>query len=205
MKIGGYEPCSLCDYPGKVAAAVFMQGCNFRCPFCHNAQLLPLDAPADRLLSVEAVLERLRRAGRRLDAVVVSGGEPTLHDDLPEFLAELRGLGLEVKLDTNGSHPGMLARLLRDGLVDFVAMDLKAPWDKYDLLTGVAAPTEALRESVALLGRSTVAHQFRTTFVTDLLTEEDLRDIRRQLPPGSEYKVQPFLRSMALDPQLRRP
>lgn len=205
MRIGGYEPCSLCDYPGRVAAVVFTQGCNFRCPFCHNAQLLPLEAPAERLLSPDTVLERLRRAGRRLDAVVVSGGEPTLQEDLPELLAELRGLGLEVKLDTNGSDPGMLARLLQDRLVDFVAMDLKAPWEKYDLLTGVATPTEVLRESVALLGQSAIAHQFRTTFVTELLSEDDLQTIRGQVPGGSEHRVQPFLPRLALDPRLRRP
>lgn len=218
MIIGGCQPCSLCDYPGHVAAVVFTQGCNFRCPFCHNGALLPIAGgaagpaarlgagPAERTLpSVDEVLHLLQRRRGLLDAVVISGGEPTLHEDLPHLLTRIRAMGFAIKLDTNGSQPERLRALLRAGLVDAVAMDVKAPWEKYDLLAGVAAPVEAIRESIALLAESGCAHLFRTTRVPALLTERDLTTIREaMLPFGSPYRVQPFRPENALDPCLRQ-
>ena len=112
MNIGGYQPCSLCDYPGHVAAVVFTQGCNFRCPFCHNAALLPLTPDAVPIISEASILQRLGARRRQLDAVVISGGEPTLQPDLESFLREVRSLALRVKLDTNGSRPDVLSELL---------------------------------------------------------------------------------------------
>lgn len=162
MLIAGYVPCSLSDYPGCVAAVVFTQGCNWRCPWCHNKSLLPL-RPQPGCVDETAVLERL--AGRRgkLDGVVVTGGEPSLQPDLAVFLASVRALGFKVKLDTNGSNPSVLGRLLAAGLLDFVALDLKAPLERYAEAAGVPVETDALRECLRLLRTSGVAHHLRTT------------------------------------------
>jgi pyruvate formate lyase activating enzyme len=192
MKIGGYQPCSLCDYPGQISAVVFTQGCNFRCPFCHNPQLLPRAVPAARLVPEDRVREQLDRRRGQLDAVVVSGGEPALQSGLEGFLRALRRMGFLVKLDTNGSRPEVLRRLIGAGLVDYVAMDLKAPWRKYGKLAGVAVDAGSLRRSVDLIAGSGIAHEFRTTAVPELLSEEDLAETRAQAPAASPYRVQVY-------------
>lgn len=204
MLIGGYLPCSLCDFPGRVAAVIFTQGCNFRCPFCHNGSLLPETAPAYNLIDVDAVLEHLQSQRRRLDSVALSGGEPTLHADLPVFITRLRALGLAVKLDTNGSRPAMLRTLIQEGLVDYIAMDVKAPWNKYDTLAGVHVSTEEILESMMVIAQSRLPHQFRTTLVPALLTETDQVEIREMIPAASPYQTQPFNAAHALDRCLRK-
>lgn len=201
MKIGGFLPLSLCDYPGRVAAVVFTRGCNFRCPFCHNGHLLDGGAAADDPSAAE-VLTRLEALAPRLQGVVVTGGEPTIQPALPGFLRALQKLRLAVKLDTNGTHPDVLESLIGEKLVDSIAMDIKAPWARYDALTGVAAPVDDLRRSVALIATSGLPHQFRTTRVTPLLTEADCDAITRQVPAGSPHVFQPFLTEHALDPSL---
>jgi len=191
MIIGGMQACSLCDYPMRVATVVFTQGCNFRCPFCHNASLLSMTPPTPAINEID-LLSCLQARHTLIDAVVVSGGEPTLHDDLPEFLEKLRALDLAIKLDTNGSRPAMLRELLQAKVVDFIAMDIKAPWEKYDALSGVRAPRDAIRASIACLAQSGIPHEFRTTMVRTFLSEEDIMTIRAMLPPGSTYRTQPF-------------
>jgi len=204
VKIGGYLPVSLCDYPGRVAAVIFTQGCNFRCPFCHNGHLLS-DAPAADARSWDErdVLARLAERRSRLGGVAISGGEPTLQADLPAFIRSIRGLGLAVKLDTNGSQPRVLAGLLDKGLLDYVAMDIKAPWSHYARLTRVPRMAEAVRASVRILTASGVAHEFRTTRVPALLSAADCAALAAQLPPGSPHKWQTFRPEHALDPALR--
>jgi pyruvate formate lyase activating enzyme len=192
LRIGGLQRFSLCDYPGRVAAVVFTQGCNFRCPFCHNGALLPLAADVAALVPEDEVLDFLRARAGRLGAVVVSGGEPTLQPGLPAFLRAVKALGYAVKLDTNGSRPEVLRALLAEGLVDFVAMDVKAPWDVYDRLTGVRAPVEALQRSVALIAASGRPHEFRTTAVGALLSPAELRRVRAQVPVDSPHRLQVF-------------
>jgi len=192
MKIGGYQPCSLSDFDGHVSAVVFTQGCNYRCPFCHNRDLIARGTHADRLIPEDEVLARIERRRGRLDAVVISGGEPTLQPDLSDFLGAVRELGFKAKLDTNGSNPGVLDDLIRAGLLDYVAMDLKAPWPKYDLLTGCRNAVPSVAASVRVLAGSGVPHEFRTTIVPDLLDGEDLAGIRELLPDGARYKLQRF-------------
>ncbi len=204
MLIGGYQPCSLCDFPGHVAAVIFTQGCNFRCPFCHNCSLLPETAPAECLLEVDTVLARLRQRCGQLDAVVLSGGEPTLHADLPEFIARIRTLGFAIKLDTNGSRPVMLRALIQERSVDYMAMDVKAPWRKYDTLTGVRTPTEAIRESMMVIAQSGLPHEFRTTLVPELLTDDDQAAIKGMIPSASPYRVQAFRAAPAFDGRLHQ-
>ncbi len=200
MNIGGFLACSFSDFPQHLAAVVFTQGCNFRCPFCHNSGLL---AVQEGRIAAGDVLELLRQRRRQLEGVVVSGGEPTLQPDLPAFLIELRQMGYKIKLDTNGSRPEVLRALLSTGLVDFVAMDVKAPWEGYAALAGVPIKCEHLRESMSLIAASGLPHEFRTTAVTPLLTEDDMAAIRAQIPEGSAYRTQPFYPEHALSPALR--
>ncbi len=205
MNIGGFLSLSLCDFPGKVAAVVFTNGCNFRCPWCHNGHLLRGAGDPDyHELPEDDVLSRIGELRNRLQGVVVTGGEPTLQPDLRDFIAKIKALGLLVKLDTNGSRPEIVRDLVAEKLVDFIAMDVKAPWGKYALLTGLAeSPADKVRETMALIVASGLPHQFRTTKVTPLLTDGDCTEIERQIPPGSPFKWQTFIPDNALDPALR--
>ncbi len=190
--IGGLDPCSFSDYPGRTAAVIFTRGCNFRCPFCHNPSLLK--AGREGVMRESELLAFLEKRRGRLDGVVVTGGEPTLQAGLPGFLARIREMGYPVKLDTNGSNPVMLEQLLAAGLVDYVAMDLKAPPAKYDRLAGVRVDMTALCRTVSLIAKSGVPHHFRTTVVDGLLDSGDIGRIRAELlPAGSRYVLQPYV------------
>lgn len=189
MLIAGYVPCSLSDYPGCVAAVVFTQGCNWRCPWCHNKGLLAL-RPQPGALDAQEVLVRLERRRGKLDGVVVTGGEPTLQADLEPFLRKVRALGFRTKLDTNGSNPRILSRLLAEELLDFVAMDLKAPLPRYSEAAGVAVDTEAFRECLALLRGSRVPHHLRTTRWPGL-GRDDFAEIEA-LSAGSPHVYQEY-------------
>jgi len=205
MNIAGFVPLSLCDYPGRVAAVVFTQGCNFRCPFCHNAHLMPLLPSTGNVLEEEQVLARIAEHRTRLGGVVISGGEPTLQRDLPGFLLRIKTLGLAVKLDTNGSQPEALRHVLDERLVDFIAMDVKAPWEHYPRLTGTACAPDDLTQSVRLIAGSGLPHQFRTTRVDLLLTDSDYRNVLAQIPDGSPHVWQAFRPEHCFDPTLRPP
>jgi pyruvate formate lyase activating enzyme len=162
MNIGGFVPCSLSDFPGRVAAVVFTQGCNWRCPWCHNPALVYPDRFTPPLPEAD-ILARLAARRGQLDGVVVSGGEPTLQPDLAEFLGRVRALGFATKLDTNGSRPDVVRSLLAAPLLDFVALDLKAPWTRYAAAAGGTVDAAAVGETLALLRASGVGHQLRTT------------------------------------------
>lgn len=203
ISLGGWVKSSFCDYPGRVSAVVFTQGCNFRCPFCHNGRLLRMAASTRDLVPEEDVLDHLAARRGRLGGLVVSGGEPTLQPALPAFLRKVKALGHDVKLDTNGSRPAALEALLAEGLLDYVAMDVKAPWRAYDRLTGVRTDTDALRRSVALVAASGVAHHFRTTAVGPLLDGDDLAAVLDQVPAGSRHEFQLFRPETALADALR--
>jgi len=202
MIIGGYHSCSLCDYPGRVSAVVFTQGCNFRCPFCHNGSLLPM-APQGCAAGGGEIIDRLKQLCGRIDGVVISGGEPTLHEDLKVFVESIRSTGLAVKLDTNGSRPEIIGDLIRAGLIDYIAMDIKAPLEKYEKLAGVRVPAGTISESIDIISRYGIAHEFRTTFVPALLTGDDLAAVRAMIPAGSPHRIQPFKPDNALDKRLR--
>jgi pyruvate formate lyase activating enzyme len=203
MRIGGFEPYSFCDYEGKLAAVVFTQGCNLRCPFCHNGGLMEAFIPGSELISQATVLARLEGRRGKLDSVVVSGGEPTLQPDLAEFLRTVREMGYAVKLDTNGTCPEVLESLLDEGLLDYIAMDIKAPWNKYSMLAGVPTSVEQIRRSMQLIAEDGVAHEFRTTIVGPLLNSEDLVAIRNQIPLGSRWKQQCFRPEHSFSQSLR--
>ena len=213
MKFGGLQSFTLSDFPGRTAAILFTQGCNFRCPFCHNGELIPLgpnltpptEARSEQMPPTEEeILAFLGKRRDLLEGVVVTGGEPTVQPDLVRFLRRIKAMGFAVKLDTNGSRPEMLAEVLAKGLVDYVAMDVKAPLEQYGRLAGVPVHPDTLRESIALIAQSGVAHQFRTTYVEPLLAAADLEAIRAEIPAGSPHKVQAFRPELARDPALRQ-
>ncbi len=191
MIIGGLQKLSLCDYPGTPAIVVFLQGCNFNCPFCHNKELL---ATTDgfKQLSQQDVLNYLEKRSHTVSAVVISGGEPTLQPNLIYFIEEIKALGYLVKLDTNGSRPDEICRLIQQNVVDYIAMDIKAPWQKYDLLSGNKVEQKAIEQSIQQTSKSGIAHHFRTTHYSPLLSGEDLIDIKSALPKQSLHIVQPY-------------
>ena len=171
MLIAGYRKSSFLDYPGKPCAVVFTPYCNMNCTYCHNAQILRGSVELEPEAEVMAFLEK--RAGF-LPAVTVSGGEPTLQQDLIPFMARLKELGYLVKLDTNGMKPDVLKQVMLRGLVDYVAMDIKASPEKYDSVTRVRCDMDAIRDSIRLLKTGTVPYEFRTTFAPELTTEDIL-------------------------------
>ncbi len=197
--IAGFQPLTLSDFPGRTAAIVFTQGCNFVCPFCHNRELIsvPPSVRCEKYEVSKVATENLHRVmellkGRRgmLDGVVLSGGEPTLQPGIREFAGEVKELGIAIKLDTNGSRPDVIAALLRDSLLDFIAVDIKGPWSRYEECCGRSGMVSEVKKSVELVASSGVPYYFRTTFFSSLLSEKDLECIRRQLPKGANYLVQ---------------
>ncbi len=161
MHIAGLQKCTLLDYPGKVACTVFLPGCNFRCPFCHNYELTGAPAP---LMDEYALLDFLRTRQGLLQGVCVTGGEPTLHPQLPQLLRQIRALGFSVKLDTNGACPDMLARILAEGLADYVAMDVKNAPQCYAATCGLAqVPLDKIEQSLCILLRGDTEYELRTT------------------------------------------
>ena len=190
MQIGGFEPFSLCDFPGKPSAVVFTQGCNFKCPYCHNKQLIRHKSAKECSIDSESILKYLKRRQRQLDGIVVSGGEPCLQSGLFSFLKRTKELGFALKLDTNGSYPGELRKLIDANLLDFIAMDIKAPLAIYDKLAGISCNTDAIKESIEIISKSGCAYQFRTTWDKRYLTEEHLAEIRGYITEEAEYKIQ---------------
>ena len=201
--IKGFLETSFLDWPGRLSAVLFLGGCNFRCPFCHNAELVlaPHLVPS---IPLETVLERLRALGSWVGGVVVSGGEPTLAPQLPRLLGAIRAAGFEVKLDTNGSAPELVAGLIARGLVQAIDMDVKAPLEPaaYARLAGVPVRVELIRASIDVIRHSGLPHRFRTTFVPGLLEPADIGRLRASLPAGSPFVVQGFNPQRVLDPGL---
>ena len=180
MKITGLQKLTLLDYPGKVACTVFLGGCNFRCPFCHNSDLL--DGKAAALMDDTAFLDFLKKRTGLLDAVCVSGGEPTLQHELPHFLKRIKDMGFLVKLDTNGYRPEVLQSLVEAGLVDYVAMDVKNSPSQYAATTGLPGmDLKRIEQSLQYLIGSGIAHEFRTTVVEELHSEDSILEMGRWL------------------------
>ena len=191
MKIQGLQKMTLLDFPGKVACTVFLGGCDFRCPFCHNGELLDGAAPA--LLDDQELLKFLKGRKGLLDGVAVTGGEPLLRKDLPELLRAVRDLGFSVKVDTNGNHPDALEGLLREGLADYVAMDIKNSPEKYALTVGLKSlDLGPIRRSVELLKGSSIPYEFRTTVVDQLHSAEDFEAMGQWIAGAKAYYLQPF-------------
>ena len=200
MKIHGLQKMTLLDFPEHVACTVFLGGCDLRCPYCHNYELATGKVPP--VMEEEELLAFLAKRKGLLDGVAITGGEPCLHRDLPDFIARIRALGFAVKLDTNGTHPDMLREVLEKGLVDYVAMDVKNSPARYALTAGLTeketdensepAFVSAVRESIRLLMESGVDYEFRTTVVEELHREEDFEEIGALIKGAKRYFLQCF-------------
>ncbi len=198
----GWEPVSLIEFPDHISAVLFTGGCNFRCPFCHNVSLVLAPETQTRLPAAQ-VLQGLEQRRGLVDGVVVTGGEPTLHGGLVSFLRQVRRSGWAIKLDTNGSRPAVLRCLLDEQLVDYVAMDIKAPPGKYPLLAGTPAVNlRDIEQSIAMLQGGQVACEFRTTLVPGLLGEQDVEAIGRWIAGAKRYVLQQFRPGPTLSPEL---
>ena len=194
MKICGLQKTTLLDFPGHVAATIFTGGCNFRCPFCHNSDLLGNDAEA--AYTEDEVLKFLAKRRRILEGAAITGGEPTLQPDLRDFILRVRELGYKIKLDTNGSRPDVLRSLCEDGLIDYVAMDIKTCKERYPDVAGIPSlRLEGIIESVEFLKQGTIPYEFRTTVVKELHSAEDFTRIGQWLSGCSRYYLQNFVDS----------
>ena len=200
MVFGGIQKLTLIDYPGQVAATVFTVGCNFLCPYCHNPELVdPQKIKNQPRISEQEILDFLATRQGLLEGVCLTGGEPTLFADLPEFIKKIKEMGFLVKLDTNGSSPQMLEKLLADNLVDFMAMDIKAPLEKYKKIVGDEVVLENIQRSTELVC-SAPDYEFRTTVLPALLSSKDILSIGRWLQGAKKYSLQQFKPFKTLDP-----
>ena len=198
--IGGVQKLSLVDYPGHVAAALFLTGCNMRCGYCHNPELVLPERLAPSI-PVDEVLAFLRSRVGRLDGVVISGGEPTVHEGLPELTRSIKQMGFDVKLDTNGTHPSMVRNMIQEGTIDFVAMDVKGPLEKYVEIAARPINLDAIIESVRLLIDSGVCHEFRTTIVREQLCVDDFEKIGQLVRGASRFALQHFRTGKTISPK----
>lgn len=202
MIFGGFEKFTLIDYPGKIACMVYTIGCNFRCPYCHNPELV--DETVENRFSEKEILSFLDTRKNILDGLVITGGEPTMHKDLPRFIRAVKKRGFLVKLDSNGTNPKMLEYLIKNKLVDYIAMDIKSPFDKYHKTVARPVDLSSIKKSVKLLMISSVPYEFRTTLVKALVSPEDLLEIGKQIKGAKNYFLQKFIPTKILNPQFLR-
>ncbi|SCZ80797.1 anaerobic ribonucleoside-triphosphate reductase activating protein [Acidaminobacter hydrogenoformans] len=199
LEIGGLIKTTLIDFPGEVATVLFTTGCNFNCPYCHNR---PLILPAAQTLTKGSVMAHLEKRAGLCDGVVISGGEPTLQPGLEAAVKEIRRLGYKVKLDTNGTRPDVLERLLSRGLLDYVAMDVKSSPERHKHVTGGSArDRSAVEQSIALLMASPVAHEFRTTVAFPLHDYEEVKKIGESLLGAKRWVLQAYKPAPAVPAQ----
>ena len=196
VQIGGIQKFSTVDYPGHTCAAVFLIGCNMRCGYCHNPELVLPEQYIGCIPEAE-ILDFLARRVGLLDGVAISGGEPTMSEDLPDFIRAIKQLGFLVKLDTNGTHPAMLRQMLDEQLLDFVAMDIKGPLEKYVEIAARPIDTDAIMESIDLI-RSQVDHEFRTTIVRGQLEPVDFDAVGQMVQGAQRFALQHFIASDTL-------
>jgi len=202
--IKGFVETSFCDWDGKLSSVIFLPGCNFRCPFCQNGDLITGagDLPTVDFGLIEAYLKSKRDW---IDGVVITGGEPTIWDGLPEIVREIKRWGFGVKLDSNGTNPGMLESLVADGLIDYVAMDIKSALDeRYDRAAGASVEIAAVKRSVAFLMSMGDSYEFRTTLVPGIVGEDEIDCIGRSIEGARRYVLQRFVPDNSLDRSLRQ-
>ncbi len=195
MQIHGFQKLTLLDYPGHLAATIFLGGCNLRCPFCQNASLV-LNPSLQSSIPSDEVLSALKKRRNVLEGVCISGGEPTLYPELPDFIKAVKCLGYKVKLDTNGTNPAMMKLLVNEKLVDYIAMDIKNSKEKYSTTCGLKSmDLKPIEESVSFLMTDRVNYEFRTTIVKELHTKEDILSIGEWIKGAKAYYLQSYLDS----------
>ncbi|NTU66514.1 MAG: anaerobic ribonucleoside-triphosphate reductase activating protein [Candidatus Moranbacteria bacterium] len=203
MLIAGHQKLTLIDYPGRIATTVFTAGCNFRCPFCHNPELVSgIDMSVGRKAEKE-FFEYLKKRKGKIEGVCITGGEPTIQKDIVEFIRKVNDAGYLVKLDTNGLRPDVIKKLLDLKLIDFIAMDIKNQLDRYDETVGVKVDKERIRLSVELIMRSGINYEFRTTAVPGIHTEEDFLEIAKWIRGAKSYYLQNYREGRILDEKLK--
>lgn len=205
MEIGGLQKLTLIDYPGRLAATVFIIGCDFRCPFCYSPELvLP-----EKIKNQPRILEKdffdfLKERKGLLEGVVICGGEPTIHQKLPDFCKKIKKLEYLIKLDTNGSNPEMLKKLINKKLIDYVAMDIKAPKAKYSEAAGVKVNIKKIEESIDILKEGKIDYEFRSTVVPTILEKEDILKIAQWIGPAKKYYLQNFRPEKTINPKFEK-
>lgn len=202
MNIGGVQKLSLVDYPGKTAAAIFTIGCNMRCGYCHNPELVLPEQYAESIPEEDVLTFLASRVGK-LEGVVISGGEPTVHADLPDFIARVKDLGFAVKLDSNGTHPDMLRQLYADHLIDYVSMDIKGTLASYQAIAAYPIDMGAIIESIETIKNSGVDYEFRTTVVRSQIPVEDFAGIGQLVQGASRFALQKFRPGITVSPAFR--
>lgn len=196
--IGGIQKSTLIDYPQKIASVVFTQGCNFRCGYCHNPELLSASKTSG-IITTDEYIEFLKTRLGKLDGVVITGGEPTQQSELYDFIYKIKNLGFCVKLDTNGTNPDILNKLIKNNLLDYIAMDIKAPLSKYTQITNVSVNTEDIKNSIKIIINSNIEHEFRTTVIKSQISPEDIIEIGKIINGARRYYLQKFIPSKILD------
>ncbi len=187
MKIYGINKLTLMDFPNRTACILFVGGCNMRCPYCHNSTIVEGGQPIDQA----DIADYLTKRSSMLEGVVISGGEPTIYPDLPQYISSIRAMGYDIKLDTNGTNPDMLSHLIDNKLVDYVAMDIKNSLDKYHTTAGLShIDTNNITRSIQLLMSSNVAHEFRTTVVSELHDSSSFEGISQLIAGADRYYLQ---------------
>lgn len=194
MQIHGFNKTTLLDFPGHLASTVFTGGCNMRCPYCQNADLV-LNPMSQPLISEEVVFDHIKKRKGIIEGVCITGGEPTLQADLEDFIKRLKELGVMVKLDSNGYRPEVLKRLMENGLLDYVAMDIKSSLDEYHIVSGVNLDTSLIKESIDLLKNGPIDYEFRTTVVKELNSKETFEKIGELLSGAKQYFLQGYIDS----------
>ncbi len=203
MIFGGFEKCTLIDFPGKIACMVYTIGCPFRCPYCHNPELV--DETASVFFDEQEIIYFLETRKGLLDGVVITGGEPSMHgDNLISFIKKIKKIGFLVKLDTNGVAPLFLQRVIAEKLIDYIAMDIKAPFSKYSEVVGRPVYIDAIKKSISCIMQSGIPYEFRTTLVKSQLSFGDIKEIGESLEGAQMYYLQKFIPTKILNPQFLR-
>lgn len=192
MKISGFDKLTLLNYPDKVACTIFTSGCNLRCPFCHNSGLVTNNYSE---ISFDSIYEYLKKRIGILDGVCITGGEPLIHADIKDYIKKIKDLGYLVKIDTNGCNPKLLKELIDLKLVDYIAMDIKNIYSKYDITSGVKVNIDNIKESISIIENSGIDYEFRTTIVKEFHSTQDIKEILSYISSNSNYYIQNFKNS----------
>jgi pyruvate formate lyase activating enzyme len=203
MIIGGLQKLTLIDFPGRLAATVFLWGCNFKCPWCYNPELV-LPKKIRPVISEKDFFKFLKKRRGLLEGVVLSGGEPTLNKDLLNFCKKIKKLGYLIKLDSNGSNPKLLKKLIDQKLIDYLALDIKAPPYKYSKLCGKKINLKNIERSIEILKKSKIDYEFRTTIVPGLLNKKDILILASWISPAKKYFLQNFQKEKTVDPKFQK-
>jgi len=203
MRIAGLQKLTLIDYPKKIACTIFTLGCNFRCGFCHNPELVLPDNTIKEI-SEEEIFDFLKKRKKYLDGICITGGEPTIHKDLPDFIKKVKEIGLLVKLDTNGTNPDMIKKLINEKLVDYISMDIKTGFSKYPKLTNVNIDINKIEQTIQIIKEGNIDYEFRTTVIPGFYDKEDMEEIKHKLKGAKKYYLQEFLPEKTIEKEFSK-